>query len=421
MKQIRPLAGACFLFVLATIAAAASQNWSQWQGPTRNGMNDEAGLLKAWPEGGPKRVWMFENCGTGYSGPAIVDDRVYILGDRDDTCYLIALDAKTGNELWATPLGPGSRNDWGDGPRSTPTVDNGKIYALTAKGTLACVQASDGKELWQITMEDLGGKEPNWGYAESVLVDGDVVLCTPGGDKGTIAALDKATGQVRWQAAELTDGAQYSSIIKANLHGEPQYVQLLEKRLVAVAPADGRILWQVDWPGRVAVIPTPIAADGKVFCTSGYGAGCMLVDVSESNEPTQVYEDDAKKLMKNHHGGVIKVGDYLYGHSDNVGWLCMEFATGKQVWKEKEALGKGAIGYADGKLYCLSEDDGQVVLIDASPDGWKEHGRFTLDPQTKIRKDKGKIWTHPVVANGKLYLRDQDLVYCYDVIGSPGS
>jgi outer membrane protein assembly factor BamB len=165
----------------------------------------------------------------------------------------------------------------------------------------------------------------------------------------------------------------------------------------------------------VAVIPTPIVSDDKVFATSGYGVGCMLVGIGDENQVTEIYEEPAKKLMKNHHGGVLLVDGYLYGHSDGVGWLCMDFGTGRQVWREREALGKGAIAYADDMFYCLGEDDGQVVLIDASPEGWKERGRFTLDPQTDIRKDRGKIWVHPVIASGKLYLRDQNLVYCYDI------
>jgi outer membrane protein assembly factor BamB len=248
-----------------------------------------------------------------------------------------------------------------------------------------------------------------------VLVDGDLVLSTPGGDQGAIVALEKSTGRLRWQAKELNDAAHYSSIVKGEFHGRPQYVQLLASRLVGVAPEDGRLLWQEEWPGFVAVIPTPIVHDDKVFCTSGYGAGCILVEVGEDNRVTQRYSNQARKLMKNHHGGVIRLGGYLYGHSDNVGWVCMEFATGKLVWREKEALGKGAIGYADGMFYCLSEDDGELVLIDASPDGWQEHGRFTLAPQSEIRLPDGKFWTHPVIVDGKLFLRDQDLLYCYDV------
>lgn len=407
---------ASLLVPCSILTPAVANDWPQWLGPQRNSLSEETGLLKTWPAGGPQRLWLFDNCGSGYSGFAIVGDRLFTMGGRDDKCQLIALDANTGQELWSADLGPMLKNDWGDGPRSTPTVDGGFVYALGGKGLLVCVRAKDGREVWRVNLEDdFAGTEPNWGYSESVLVDGDQVVCTPGGEEGAIAALDRTTGRLRWRTKELDDTAHYSSIVLATINGQRQYVQLLEQRLVGISPDDGRVLWQAEFPGRVAVIPTPIVHGNRVFATAGYGAGCSLVEISPANEATEQYDEQARKRMKNHHGGVILVGDYLYGHSDGSGWLCMDFATGEQKWREREILGKGEIAFADGMLYCLGEDDGQVVLIDASPDGWQEHGRFTLDPQTEIRSDRGKIWTYPVIVNGKLYLRDQDLVYCYDV------
>lgn len=421
-----------FILVLSACASAVTAaDWPQWLGPHRDGNTEETGLLKEWPEGGPELAWLFEDGGYGYAGFSVVDGVLYTMGGRptpkgeddaeasDDVekqCQLIALDANTGKELWHVDLGPMLENDWGGGPRSTPTVENGLVYALGGKGTLVCVKAKDGSEVWRTHLvDDLNGTEPNWGYCESVLLDGDLLLCTPGGGEGAIAALDKATGEVRWRATELDDTAHYSSILRAEINGQPQYIQLLEKRVVGISPDDGKLLWESEFPGRVAVIPTPIVVGNKVFVTAGYGAGCSLVEVGANNEPTELYDEKARKLMKNHHGGVVRVGDYLYGHSDGSGWICMDFATGKQQWRERDILSKGAIAYADGMLYCVGEDDGQVALVDASPEGWQEHGRFTLAPQTEIRSDRGKIWTHPVIANGKLYLRDQDKVYCYDI------
>ncbi|MBI4623143.1 MAG: PQQ-binding-like beta-propeller repeat protein, partial [Verrucomicrobia bacterium] len=251
---------------------------------------------------------------------------------------------------------------------------------------------------------------PTRGYAESVLVDGQQILCTPGGSKGAMAALDKMTGKVLWQSKEFTDPAHYSSIVPARINNTPQYVQRTEKSIVGVAAKDGKLLWQTSFPGRTAVIPTPIVKDNEVYVTAGYGAGCKMVRIGPGNKLTTVYES---KVMKNHHGGVILVGDFLYGHGDPA-WVCQNFKTGAEVWNHR-AFGKGAIGYADGMLYCLEEGSGTVVLAEASPKGWKEHGRFKLDPQTKIRSSRGRIWTHPVISNGKLYLRDQDLIYCFDV------
>lgn len=413
---------AALILTVSSIAPVVAADWPQWLGPRRDGLTEETGLLKEWPESGPKRLWLFEDCGFGYAGFSIVDGVLYTMGgrptegDAEKTCQLIALDANTGKELWHVDMGPMLENDWGGGPRSTPTVKNGFVYALGGKGTLVCVRAKDGSEVWRSHLVDeLGGTEPNWGYCESVLIDGDMLLCTPGGEQGAIAAFDKSNGKVRWRATDLKDTAHYSSIIRAEINGQPQYIQLMETRVVGISPDDGRLLWESPFPGSVAVIPTPIVVGNKVFVTAGYGAGCSLVEVQPGNEAVELYDDKARKLMKNHHGGVVRVGDNLYGHSDGAGWICMDFATGEQKWREREILGKGAIGYADSMLYCVSEDDGQVVLIEASPEAWQEHGRFTLDPQTTIRADRGKIWVHPVIAGGKLYLRDQDLLYCYDI------
>jgi outer membrane protein assembly factor BamB len=397
------------LSVSASNCAGAS-DWPQWRGPDRTDVSKETGLLKQWPEGGPKRVWLYENAGNGYSGPAIAAGKLFTMGTRDGGEILIALDANAGKEIWTAKIGPILNNGWGDGPRGTPAVDGDRVYALGGQGTLICATVADGKVLWQETMQNLGGKVPGWGYTESVLVDGSQVVCTPGGGKGAIAALDKMTGKPVWQSKEFTDGAQYSSAISIEYNGAPQYVQLTMNSLVGIAPKDGKLLWKSEWPGRTAVIPTPIFHDGYVYVTSGYGVGCKLLKLGPNNQVSDVYEN---KVMKNHHGGVVLVGDHLYGHADP-GWTCQEFKTGKEVWNHRE-FGKGAIGSADGMLYCLEEASGTVVLIDASPKGWQEHGRFKLDPQTKIRNPQGRIWTHPVISNGKLYLRDQDLIYCYDV------
>jgi outer membrane protein assembly factor BamB len=264
-------------------------------------------------------------------------------------------------------------------------------------------------------MQEMGGSTPAWGYCESVLIDGDRLLCTPGGASGTVAALNKLTGEVVWQSTEVTDGAHYSSIIRAEPHGQPQYIQLLEKRLIGLSVDDGRLLWETEWPGQVAMIPTPVFHNGFVYATAGYGVGCGLFEIGPDNSVTEVYRN---KTMKSKHDGIVRLGNHIYGYSDGVGWLCQDFHTGEQVWRERQALGKGAIGYADGMLYCIDEKDGEVVLIDASPEGWKEHGRFTLEPQTENRSPSGAIWVHPVIVNGKLYLRDQELLFAFDVSGS---
>jgi outer membrane protein assembly factor BamB len=397
---------------LAGCCLANASDWPQWRGPDRSDVSKETGLLKKWPAEGPKRLWLFENAGNGYSGPAIANGKFFTIGTRDNSECVIALDANTGKELWIAKLGGKLENDWGGGPRGTPAVDGDRVYALSGKGDLTCINVADGKVIWTASMTQMGGKTPNWGYTESVLVDGDKVVCTPGGSKGAMAALNKANGKVIWRSTDFTDDAQYASIVPANINGQRQYIQLTMQHVVGIAANDGKQLWSGDWPGRTAVIPTPIYRDAHVYVTAGYGVGCKLVKIEPGNKVTTVYEN---KVMKNHHGGVILVGDHLYGYSDGPGWVCQDFKSGNEVWAERDKLGKGAIACADGMLYCLDEGKGTVVLIEASPKGWNEHGRFTLEPQTKIRSSRGRIWTHPVITNGKLYLRDQDLIYCYDI------
>ena len=394
------------------IQLAQAGDWPEWRGNDRDDLSQETGLLQTWPEGGPKKIWTSKEGGLGYAGFSIVDDTLYTLGAFGKEERLLAFNASTGKKLWELSIGELLTNGWGDGPRMTPTVSGGMVYALGGKGKLVCADSKNGKQKWSSHLvKDLGGKVPGWGYTESVLVDEGRVVCTPGGAQGALAALDAKTGKVLWRSKEFTDGAQYSSPILIEQGGERQYVQLVMKNLVGINAKTGKLSWKSEWPGRVAVIPTPIYSDNHVFISSGYGVGCKLVRLG-ANEPKDVYEN---KVMKNHHGGVIKLGNHLYGYSDGPGWICQDFKSGEMVWNEKKALGKGAIAYADNRFYCLGEGDGRVILIEASPKGWKAHGEFTITPQTKQRNPKGKVWTHPVISNGKLYLRDQELIFCFDV------
>ncbi len=400
--------------LLTTAPAVHAEDWPAWRGAHRDDHSAATGLLKTWPSEGPKLAWIFKNAGIGYSGPAIVGGKLYTLAAREDAEQVLCLDAETGAELWAAEIGPVLQNDWGNGPRATPSVDGAYVYAMSAKGHLNCISLADHKVLWKKKMEeDLGGKLPGWGYTESVLVDGDQVICTPGGAKGALAALDAKTGAVRWQSKELAEEAWYSSPVVATIQGKKQYVQMVHGNVAGIDASNGSVLWKTPWRGKVAAIPTPIVAGNSVYITSGYGVGCKKITVGPDWQVATDY-DLEKGGIGNHHGGVILIDGKIYGHSDEGGWCCQDFADGKLLWKDS-SLGKGAVGFAEGKLYCVSESEGTVVLADASADGWKEHGRFKLSPQTTLRKEKGRIWTHPVIVNGKLYLRDQDLIYCFNV------
>jgi outer membrane protein assembly factor BamB len=408
---IRPTVIVLFLLSSCHVSAA---DWATFRGAERDGLSKESGLLKEWPEGGPKKVWTSKEAGIGYSGFSVVHDRLYTMGADDSTEYIIAMDATTGKKIWQAGVGDRLPNGWGDGPRSTPAVAGDLIVGLGGNGALCCVSASDGAVKWSADLIALGGKVPNWGYSESPLIDGDKVLCTPGGSQGTVVAFDLNSGEKLWQSAEVTEGAHYSSIVPVDHFGKRQYIQMTQNKVFGLNEA-GKLQWQADWPGgKVAVVPTPIYEDGYVYVTSGYKAGCMLIKVDGSNKVSKVYDN---LLMQNHHGGVINLGKHIYGNTTGRGWICQDLMTGEVVWYEKSKLQKGAIAYADGMFYCLDETNGTCVLIEASTAGWAEHGRFVLEPQTQQRSSKGKVWTHPVIANGKLYLRDQEIVCCYDIKG----
>jgi len=415
MKRVA-LAGLSLLCLVCGSAVALAADWPQWRGPNRDDISTETGLLKDWPAGGPHLVWKTTVLGAGYSGISVVGDRLYSAGDIGDASEVLALSAADGKQVWATKFGKSGAPGWGGfaGPRATPTVDGDLLYIVNQWGEMVCLNSADGKEVWRKDFtKDFGGQRPEWGFSESPLVDGDKVVVTPGGDQGAIVALNKKTGALLWQTKDFTDPAQYSSLISAEIGGVRQYIQLTGANVVGVSAAEGKVLWRARRRGETAVIPTPIYDSGFVYVTSGYGIGCNLFKISSAENKFTAEQVYANHVMVNHHGGVIKVGDYVYGYSDNKGWTCQDFKTGEAKWQDKQKFGKGSIAYGGGNFYLRLEDEkgqGTVVLIEASPDGFREHGRF--DQPDRSNKN---TWTHPVIANGRLYLRDQDVLLCYDV------
>ncbi len=426
-----PPAWLSLLALLAAAPASSAADWPQWRGPNRDGKSPETGLLHALPEGGPKLAWKRESLdeiGTGYGSPAVVGGRLYLIGGStakvgaEESVH--CLDAATGEPVWTAKLktSPGKFLDgWGGGPRSTPTVAGDRLYVLGATGDLTCLTVADGKEVWAKNLvKDFGGKVPQWGYSESPLVDGARVVVTPGGKKGVVA-LDAKTGETAWVTEKLGDDAGYSSLVVAEVGGVRQYVTQTAAHGVGVRASDGKLLWSVGEIGRkIAVIPTPVVAGDLVFFTAGYGAGCELYKLEpegDGTKATKVYSKN--KVVATHHGGVVEYEGKIYGHSDSSGWVCFDYKTGpdEPVWSSKK-LDKGSITYADGHFYCYGESKGTLVQIKATPEGWQEVGRFTIPKLSPTRPGQGKVWTHPVVAGGKLYLRDYEHLYCYD-IGSP--
>lgn len=405
------------IFFCAAVTAGAA-DWPQWRGPDRTGISKETGLLKAWPKGGPQLLWTCADVGIGYSAFSVVGDRLYTMGGTQDSEFVYAVDVNTGKRLWESRVGELFKEGHGNGPRGTPTIDGELLYAIGGKGDLLCAETATGKQRWTVSMpKALGGRiMSGWGYCESPLVDGDLVICMPGSEQGTLAALDKKTGKVQWRCTELKDRASHASGIIVEIHGVRQIVQMTSNAAVGVAVKDGKLLWRYgkgDYGN--AVIPTPNYHDNHVYLTNGYRIGCDLIKIEADGQnfkATKVYDN---RNMTNHHGGVIRIGDHLYGYFDGEkAWVCKDFHTGKVVWKESR-LGKGSVTCADGHFYCFGERDANCVLIKASPEGWQETGRFKIPQESKVRSRTGMTWTHPVVANGKLYLRDQELLFCYDV------
>jgi outer membrane protein assembly factor BamB len=400
---------------ISSLISAAPADWPQWRGPNHDDISTETGLLKDWPAGGPALVWESKGLGDGYSSISIFGNRIYTAGDKGAESFVEALNLADGKPVWSAKLGKAGAVGQPpfQGPRATPTTDGEFVFAVSQWGEMVCFRVDTGKEVWRRDYtKDFGGACPFWGYAESPLIDGEKVVVTPGGSQGALVALNKKDGSVIWQSKDFTDAAHYSSMIVVELGGVRQYIQLTPASVAGIAAADGKLLWKAPRKGQTAVIPTPIYDDGFVYVTSGYGVGCNLFKVTPDSGKFSAEQVYANKVMVNHHGGVIKMGDYVYGYSEAKGWTCQDFKTGEAKWQEKEKLGKGSLGYADGHFYLRQEDirKGTVALIEASPEGYHEHGRF--DPPDHSGKNS---WPHPLVVGGKLYLRDQDVLLCYDV------
>lgn len=405
------------LALAATAGAALAADWPQWRGPDRNGIGKDTGLLKEWPADGPPLKWKAENIGTGYSSPIIVAGRIYIQTTRNNEEFCLALDEKSGKEVWSSPIGKIGKNRGPQypGTRATPTFDDGRLYCMASDGELTCLMAADGKKNWQRNLAtefggSVGTDRQSWAYSESVLIDGDRVICTPGGKDAGLAALKKSTGETVWKAAVPDGGAaEYASIMIVP-SPRKQYTQFLRKGVVGVDAATGKFLWSY---GRTvdmgANILTPVVVNDRVF-TAGSRSGGATIELKADGDGIDTRELYFEKTFAPSIGGAVLIDGHLYA-STGQSLACVEFATGAIKWKER-SVGAASICAADGRLYVRGHSS-DVALVEPSADGYREKGRFKQPDRSKI-----PAWPHPVVANGRLYLRDQEILLCYDVQAS---
>ncbi|MBA2302767.1 MAG: PQQ-like beta-propeller repeat protein [Acidobacteria bacterium] len=394
------------LSLTAVVSNRGLDDWPQWRGVNRDGKSAEKGLMKTWPAGGPPLAWQVSGGGSGYSSFAVANGRLYTMGARGGTEYVMAFDAATGKKIWDRAHGQQFGNDMGDGSRGTPVVDGAQLYALGASGDLTSLDAATGRVAWTVNLlKKFGGSNIRWGLSESPLVLADRILVNAGGRGASIVALKKTDGSEIWRSQG--DEAGYSSAILQTVGGIPQAVFFTARRAMGLDTRDGRLLWSYDRvANRTANIATPIVRGNRVFLSSDYGTGAALLELSATGNTVNAREVYFTNEMRNHHASSILVGEHLYGFSSAI-LTAMKFDTGEVAWKDR-SVGKGSMVFADDRLYLFSER-GVVGLAEANPAGYKEHGRFEL----KI--GSSPTWSHPVVANGKLYLKDQDTIYAYDI------
>lgn len=445
---LRPWAIFLFLFPLAANAQSPA-DWPQWRGPKRDAICTETGLLSEWPKGGPHLLWDAKKVnggkcvGTGISSLAIADGKIYTMGDlvaehngdgdkdgkagkksnRKGDGFVFCFDAETGKEVWKTKIGPAYPNGNGAGERCTPTVDGHFVYVLSPYSELVKLDARDGVIQWQknLIKEFDGRMMSGWGYCESPTIDGDKLICTPGGKKAAMVALDKTSGSVLWTCQPGADsGAGYASIVIADIGGIRQYITLLGKDLglIGVDAASGKLLWNYAKASNgTANIPTAVVRDDYVFTSTGYNAGAALLKLIPDGKggiraEEQYFLKGAQ--LQNHHGGVVMIGDYIYGgHGNNDGRpFCLEWKTGQFAWGPERGPGSGsaAVLYADGHLYFRYQN-GTVALIEANPKAFNVKSTF----EKRIAPND---WPHPVIWHGKLYLRGEDQILCYDIKGT---
>jgi len=392
------------LFVLvAGSMALMGADWPQWRGINRDGKSAETGLLKQWPEKGPALVWKAQGLGEGYASFSVVGNMLYTQGQHGGREYVMAFDVANGKKLWEVDNGAAFNESRGNGPRGVPTVQGAHLWAYSADGTIACLETKTGKKVWQFNaLTKFGGSVPRWGISESPLIDGERVIIVTGGSGASVVALNKNTGETIWKS--LNDGVGYSSAILVETGSVRQILTFTAEAAVGLRADNGQFLWRYPRVANgTANIATPLFHNGHVFFSSAYGTGASLLQLTNDGKMNEVY---FTREMRNHYSSSVLVGDTLYGYSDAI-LTAMKMTTGDVLWRDR-SVGKGSVIFADGLLYCSGEN-GMVAIVEPAPTAYKELSRFEIKIGTL------PMWTLPVVANGRLYIRDQDNLYAFDV------
>jgi outer membrane protein assembly factor BamB len=402
--------------ILLSAAAACSASadepaasWPRFHGPQGANRSAETGLLRQWPEGGPRRLWTARGIGEGFATVAIADDRIYTAGNVNGQTMITALDTN-GQSLWQVPNGAAWTGSQ-PGSRGTPTIEGDRLYHEGPLGDVVCLDAKSGRKIWGLNLlQQFGAENITWALAESLLTDGDRLICSPGGPQTAVVALDQRSGQTVWKSPSAGgDRAGYASPTLAVHEGLRMIMTMTSRHAIAVNADNGDLLWQFEhvtpWDENIL---SPLFHDGHVFISTGHRVGSVLLKVDVRGSKASVQEVWRSTDLDNHHGGVILLDGYLYGSRWTPGWTCLEWKTGRTMYTER-GVGKGSLTYADGMLYTLSEG-GQMGLVPATPENHTVVSRFQLPVG-----GEGPVWAHPVVCGGRLYLRHGDFLYAYDV------
>jgi len=392
------------LFSFATPVIA--QEGTRWRGQDANGVYNEAGLLESWPADGPEILWHFDGLGQGFSSPVFAGGKIYLTGLEQTTGYLYCL-STDGKLQWKKPYGP----EWSEsypGSRSSPTIAGGKVYMMSAKGRLVCMDSANGIILWsKDLLKDFGGRNLTWGMTENLVAHGDKIICTPGGAKHNIIALNRHNGSLIWSSTGKGDNPAYCSPILIKLPDRNLFVNITSVNIVGLDADTGVLLWSYPNTNQYSVHANgPIYNAGYVYCFSGYGRGGVKLKLSANgNSVTRVWTNGS---MDSRIGGAVLYNGFIYGSGDqNRAWQCIDWETGKMKYSSVE-IGKGSVIYSDGKLFCYSEQ-GDLAMMRPLAAEFKVLGR------TKVNLGSGVHWAHPVIHEGKLYIRHGNALIAYKI------